>query len=155
MDWCAAVPQQSHDIGSLIQQALMNGGVMAGILFMLFRVQERYKSGSRRSEYARSIFLELDRMRERLWPESGERESPRPDYDLVYELPRSRYDGLVSSAAIASLSGRLQQRLDDFYGLLHEGRIDIVERSILDLMIEVQKEKKDGECWWRFWKRRA
>lgn len=155
LGWCAAIPQQPHDVWSLGRQALANGLVMACVLFGLFLLQTRYKSERQRSEYARSIFLELDNIRERLWPESGERARPRPDDGIVHELQRSRYDGLVSSAAITSLSVSLQQQLNDFYDLLREGHVEAMKNSILTLMYEVQRERKRGEGWWRFWIPRA
>lgn len=155
LNWCAASPQQPHDVWSLGPQALANGLVMAGILFGLFLVQERYKSRRRRSEYARSIYQELDRMRARLWPEFGMRLRLRPDDGVVRDLPRSTYEGLISSAAISTLSDGLQRQLGNFYGSLREGRVDIVRGRIPDLMRDVNRERKNAEDWWLFWKRRA
>lgn len=147
---------QPHDIlWASVRQALVNGLVMAAVLFLLFHIQEKYKLERRRAQYTRSIFQELDRIRGLLWPESGIRAILPADNYIVPELQRSTYDGLVSSATISTFSHGLQQQLGIFYDLLQKGHINPIKRSIVTLMDDVRIEMENAEEWWQFWKRRT
>ena len=151
VDWCAAAPQPISDPWAPILQVLANGLVMAAVLTFLFLWQEKYKSKRKRAKHARSIFQELDKMREQLWPELGIPMRLRPNAGVVLGLSRSTYDGLVSSATISTLSDSLQRQLNGFYNLQREGDVSAVEGAIVNLMEDVENEKKNAEAW-RFWK---
>lgn len=152
IDWCTAAPQPVIDPWAPILQVLANGLVMAGVLWALFLLQEKYRSKRKRAEHARSIFQELDKMRERVWPEIGIPMRLPLDASVVRGLSHTTYDGLVSSATVSNLSGSLQRQLSNFYGSLREADVDAVEGSIVHLMKDVENERKNAETWWHFWR---
>lgn len=126
---------------------------MAGVLSVLFYVQEKYKIAHKRRRYTDSIFQELDNMREMIWPENAIRLRTKADNSIIRELPHSVYDGLVSSATISALSVRLQRQLDNFYRSLHKGSIDNVADGIGNLIDNVLEENQATKHWWKFWRR--
>lgn len=151
--WCAAVVQSPDDMGYILQ-ALASGVVMACVLLVLFFFQERYRARRRRSAHAGSVLLELDRMREKFWKELGARSLMQPGGVSASDLPRSIYDGLVSSAAISTLSDGVQRQLAELYELLHEGNVESVRERVPDLMTDVGREKAVGD-WRKELKRRS
>ena len=139
----------SAEATSTVLQALLSGCVLISVLLFM----ERYKARCRRSEYASSIYQELEKMRLPLWPEYGTRSQP---HGRLFELPHNIYDGMVSSAAISSLSDGLQQRLGTFYGLVRDGKYDAVMSKLDIVMVDVHAERSvmNLQFWERyFWKR--
>ena len=147
LNWCT----EPNWFEKPLQQAFLSGFVMAIVLFCLFLFQEWHKSRNARSAYARSVWLELNTMRGMFWPAPGTRPRLR-SVVAASDLPRSTYDGLVASAAVSKFSDGVQRQLARFYGLLSSGNINAMQRSIIDLMEDVGKEKAVKD-WWKFWMR--
>lgn len=135
----------------VLMQAGASGLVMAVVLLKLFHVQERHKLRSRRSAHAGSILLELNRIREKFWPELGARSLEQSGGVLVSDLPRSTYDGLVSSAAISTFSNDVQRQLAEFYDLLRMENIESMRQQIPTLIYDVSREKTASD-WQKSWK---
>lgn len=137
--WLQSAADQLFEIPS-VPQALANGAVMAGVLWLLFIKQERRKERRRRTRHARSMLNELDAVWDALFQDDGERPLGMPDADTIEYLPRATYDGLVSSTEISLFTLNLQTGLRRFYNDLGDYRLREARQSIFDLMEDVREE---------------
>lgn len=123
---------------SILVGPLITGGVMSGVLTILFLDQEHYKARKKRVRYARLIDTELNRIYDILKPPSWARQATHTNH-LVGPLPRNTYDGPVMSATISVPDSDLQFQLHTFYESVAMKRYDYLQNNIKHLRDDIHK----------------
>lgn len=119
------------------------GIIMSVVLVLLFLFQERYKVRKKRVMYADLIMVELKHILNFLQPPSWGRPILRTNHPIG-TIPRSMYDGLVSSSMISVLSTDLQRQLYTFYRGIDSRQYASLQSEIIPLLEDVNKFKEQN-----------
>lgn len=111
---------------------------MSVVLTCLFLFQERYKARKKRVMYADLIMVELNLILDFLHPLSWNRPILRTN-NPIGTIPRSMYDGLVSSSMISVFGTDLQRQLHAFYRGMDNRSHDSMRSEIMPLLEDVVK----------------
>ena len=85
--------------------------------------------------------MELNQIHKIIRPESWARFIVRTDH-LVGDIPKSVYDGLVSSSMISIFDADLQRQLHTFYKSVAARRSDQLRSTVSNLLDDVHRFKR-------------